>query len=139
MTDQISSDAEPTVNASHLDAFHTLRRILEEIEVGEHLFPRPCRNCQRTFHSFSEYLLDTVPIGNTFKDYTADMGKPYAMVYRHCICANTLVMTLTADTFPSLERFVAALRKEAARCGREPGEVAGEFTEWLQDCLCRSE
>jgi hypothetical protein len=84
---------------------------------NEALFPKGCRSCGEEFRTLSEYLCLTVPKGHVFEDYSKIMKKPYTMVYRHCICGNTLVLVLTEDVFPDLNKFWSNMRDVAEEKG----------------------
>jgi len=99
------------------------------IDKSEELFPKQCRTCGASFLSFSDYLSATVPKGHSWQDCEEVMGKPFTMMYRHCACGNTLVLTLTDQTFPALRELWSMLRDEAEKSGRPLDEVVGEFSE----------
>jgi len=99
------------------------------IDKSEKLFPKQCRTCGTSFLSLSEYLSATVPKGHSWQDCEEVMGKPFTMMYRHCTCGNTLVLTLTEKTFPTLRDLWSMLRDEAEKSGRPLDEVVGEFSE----------
>lgn len=70
------------------------------------------------------------------------MKKPYTMIYRHCRCGNTLVLTITEDIFPGLQDFWIMIKHEAEVSGREMKEIIAEFAEeWeislLENHPCR--
>lgn len=92
------------------------------------LFPKKCRVCNKEFHRFSEYLCATTPKGHVFEDCKEVMGKPFTMMYRHCPCGNTLVLSLTEQTFPKLDLMWSMLRDEATASKRPLQEVVKEFS-----------
>jgi hypothetical protein len=104
-------------------------RLLARMNTNDKLFPKPCRACGTTFDSFAEYLSATIPKGHTWEDCEEVMRKPFTMLYRHCTCGNTLVLTLTEDTFPSLREFWAMLREEAELSQRPLNDVVKDFAE----------
>ena len=83
---------------------------------NEALFPKGCRSCGEEFRTLSEYLCLTVPKGHVFEDYSKIMKKPYTMVYRHCICGNTLVLVTHGRCF---SRFKQVLVKHEGCCRRK--------------------
>jgi hypothetical protein len=93
------------------------------------LFPKACRVCGRNFHTLSEYVSETKPKSHVFEDCSEIMKMPFTMVYRHCTCGNTLVMTFTQENFPALDFFWSVLREEALRSERTLTSVVSEFSE----------
>jgi hypothetical protein len=53
------------------------------------------------------------------------------MLYRHCTCGNTLVLSLTEKIFPELNAFWEMLQKEASESGRSLKEVVADFARQL--------
>lgn len=104
-------------------------KLLAQMDRNEKLFPKPCRACGTTFDSFAEYLSATVPKGHTWEDCEEVMKKPFTMLYRHCTCGNTLVLSLTEETFPMLREFWAMLHAEAEKSQRPLKDVVKEFSE----------
>jgi len=104
-------------------------KLLVLMDKSDKLFPKPCRACGTTFDSFAEYLCATIPKGHTWEDCEEVMNKPYTMLYRHCTCGNTLVLTLTLDTFPMLRELWAMLRQEAEKSQRPLNDVVKDFAE----------
>lgn len=110
-------------------------KFLKEFETvfrHERLFPKDCRTCGRTFRTLAEYLLNTVPKGHSFEDCEETMRQPYTMTYRHCSCGNTLVLTLTEETYPYLRELWSMLHEKASRSGRPINEVVREFSDQWQ-------
>ncbi|MBI4965525.1 MAG: hypothetical protein HY913_19770 [Desulfomonile tiedjei] len=99
------------------------------INKNEKLFPKQCRTCGTSFPSLADYLCATVPKAHSWQDCEEVMGKPFTMLYRHCTCGNTLVLTLTEETFPMLRELWSMLRNEAEKNGRPLDQVVGEFSE----------
>jgi hypothetical protein len=101
------------------------------LHVGENgdLFPKQCRACKRVFESYAQYLRQTIPKRHVMEDCSDVMRKPYTMLYRHCLCGNTLVLSLTDESYPLLDEMWAALRAEAERTGKALESVVGEFRE----------
>jgi hypothetical protein len=56
------------------------------------------------------------------------MGRPFTMMYRHCPCGNTLILTFTEEILPALDEFWGMLRREAERAGLPLRQVVGEFS-----------
>jgi hypothetical protein len=104
-------------------------KLLVLIDKNEQLFPKQCRTCGTSFDSLSDYLCATVPKAHSWQDCEEVMGKPFTMMYRHCTCGNTLVLTLTEATFSRLHELWSMLREEAEKNGRSLNEVAQEFSE----------
>jgi hypothetical protein len=92
------------------------------------LFPKECRTCGRTFHDYSHYVHETTPKGHTMEDCQETMGIPFTMIYRHCYCGNTLVLTLKRENFSALERFWVMLKKHAESTGEDLKVVVAEFS-----------
>ncbi len=103
--------------------------LLMRINTSDALFPKECRACGKRFRSLSEYVCTTAPKAHTFEDCHEVMHKPFTMVYRHCTCGNTLVLSLTEQNFPHLKDFWTMLQREAEETGRPLHAVVTEFTE----------
>ena len=101
--------------------------LLEGIDRDQRLFPKACRVCGREFSSFPEYVKGTSPRRHVFEDCREVMGRPFTMMYRHCPCGNTLILTLTDDIVPGLDQLWRMLHREAEETGRTLREVVGEF------------
>jgi len=101
------------------------------LHLGENgiLFPKKCRACERVFESYAQYLRQTTPKRHVMEDCSDVMRKPYTMLYRHCLCGNTLVLSLTEESFPLLDELWAALRAEAGQTGKPLESVVSEFRE----------
>jgi len=102
---------------------------LAGINSTEKLFPKACRTCGKVFPSFGHYLIDTIPKAHSFEDCEEVMGSPFTMIYRHCGCGNTLVLTLTLDNFPLLDELWIMLREEAEIRGEPLPVVVRAFAE----------
>jgi hypothetical protein len=124
----VTGSAEET-EESYDGRFLEFIKQLVLIDKSEQLFPKQCRTCGTSFDSLSEYLCATVPKAHSWQDCEEVMGKPFTMMYRHCTCGNTLVLTLTEATFPLLRELWSMLRDEAEKRGRPLDEVVGEFSE----------
>jgi hypothetical protein len=120
-------------NERFLDFF----RLFAEIDEVESLFPKECRVCRTTFAGMAEYCCATHPKGHCFEDCRGMNAAPFMMVYRHCPCGNTLVLTLTEKAFPSLNAFWEMLHHEAEESGRSLKEVVADFADQC-DCYLLS-
>lgn len=103
-------------------------KLLMLIDTSEKLFPKECRTCGKQFRSLSEYLCTTAPKAQTFENCQEVMNKPFTMVYRHCTCGNTLVLTLTDKNFQALDRMWSMLADEAAASSLPLESVVREFS-----------
>ena len=102
-------------------------RLFATIGKDGNLFPKVCNTCGIEYESFSEYLHNTTPVGHALEDCTNVMDVPYTMQYRNCPCGSTLVLVLTDETFPVLERFWQTLKEVAEESGRPLKEVVNQF------------
>ena len=79
----------------------------------------------------SHFLLCTMPKGHGMEDCADVMSKPYTMVYRHCGCGNTLVLTLTAEHTLVLEDFWRDMKRLSESTEDPMREVLEKFVaEW---------
>jgi hypothetical protein len=117
------------IKAEYNGRFLEFIRLLVSIDKSEQLFPKQCRTCGTSFLSLSDYLCATIPKGHSWQDCEEVMGKPFTMIYRHCTCGNTLVLTLTEKSFPMLRDLWSMLADEAKKSGKPLDEVVGEFSE----------
>jgi hypothetical protein len=111
------------------ERFLEFLRGLAAIGKDDKLFPKDCRTCGKTYHSFPQYLCATTPKGHGFEDESDVMNRPFTMVYRHCPCGNTLVLTLTQDTFPLLDKMWAMLKEVAEERDQPLRQVVSKFVE----------
>ncbi len=88
-----------------------------ELYDRDGLFPKHCRACGEEFRNMGEYFCLTNPKGHVMEDCSKVMGRPYTMIYRHCLCGNTLVLVLTEETFPLLNEFWAMMRDLSEEIG----------------------
>ncbi len=116
-------------HGEHEKRFLEFMRLLAEIGKDEKLFPKDCRTCGRQFASFPQYLCATTPKGHSLEDCSEVMHRPFTMVYRHCPCGNTLVLTLTRETFPMLDKMWAMLKHVAEERDQTLQEVVSQFVE----------
>ena len=104
-------------------------RLLAEMNSNESLFPRECRVCGTKFRNVAEYCCATKPKGHCFEDCRElTSSHPFMMLYRHCTCGNTLVLSITASAFPDLDSFWQMLHDEANDSGRGLKEVIAKFS-----------
>jgi len=97
--------------------------------IGDHekLFPKYCKTCGKSYNSFEDYVLDTVAKAHCLEDCSDVMGRPYTMMYRHCGCGNTLVLSITDEELPVLEDFWAAVARNSEASGRSPKSIVLDF------------
>lgn len=129
MSDNDGGYDEP--QGSYNPRFVEFFQMLASLEGKSGLFPKNCRTCGRGFHSFEDFAVNTEPKAHVFEDGSDVMGSPYTMVYRHCSCGNTLVLTLTDGSFPELDRLWETLNQESERTGKTLKEVTLDFREQL--------
>jgi hypothetical protein len=121
-------------NNPHFSEYIELFRSIDDTEL---LFPKPCRACGRNFGSISDYIGYTSPKGHSIEDASSVMQKPFTMMYRHCACGNTLVLTFTEAIFPQLGDFWSMVEQEAEETGKTVQEVVQEFMEqWERTVRC---
>lgn len=104
-------------------------KIFAAIGSDKNLFPKQCCTCGQEYRNFPEYLHGTAPVGHGLEDCTDVMQVPYTLQYRNCACGSTLVLALTDDTFPILERFWQTLKQASEESGRPLRHVVAEFRE----------
>ncbi|MEW6351312.1 MAG: hypothetical protein AB1646_19845 [Thermodesulfobacteriota bacterium] len=102
------------------------RRMYSSKEL-ERLFPKRCAVCGKEYPSFGAFVGSTTPKGEVFQDAASVMDRAFTMVYRHCTCSNTLVVTLTEEAFPMIDGMWDLLREEAEESGKDLKEVTKEF------------
>jgi hypothetical protein len=110
--------------APHFEEFISL---LSGIKDHEKLFPKTCKACGGEFRSLGEYLCKTKPKGHVFDDCSKVMKRPFTMIYRHCVCGNTLVLSLTSEILPELERFWSMIAAVAEELDVPVTEVVTDF------------
>jgi hypothetical protein len=119
---------ESTNSACDLDPrFAEHVRMIAELERNEKLFPKKCMTCTTVFPGLSSYIRDTVPKEHVLEDCKRVMRKPYTMMYRHCGCGNTLILTLTEDILPDLDSMWEMLNRVAAEDDKPLREVVRTF------------
>lgn len=118
--------------AEELDRLNgDLTRFIElfaHIGMHEKLFPKYCKTCGRKYASFLDYVLDTVAKTHCLEDCSDVMGRPYTMMYRHCGCGNTLVLSITDEVLPALDEFWEAIARHAETSGRSPKSIVLDFS-----------
>ncbi len=97
--------------------------------IGQHdkLFPKYCKTCGKKYASFRDYVVDTIAKAHCLEDCSDVMGRPYTMMYRHCGCGNTLVLSITDAELPALEEFWHAVATVAEISGRDPKSIVLDF------------
>jgi len=110
-------------------------RAFAAIDAHPALFPKECRTCGRVFKTFADYLRETKPKGHVLEDCSDVMRRTYTMMYRHCPCGNTLVLSVTGDVMPELDDFWGAVAQEAETEGRTVREVVKTFSEVCDDLI----
>jgi len=86
------------------------------------LFPRKCKNCNREFVSFKDFLLNTRPVGEVMS-WDADSGdwrpkQPLGiMAHANCQCGSTLVISSERMSLLRLWRLMLWVRLESHRRG----------------------
>jgi len=98
------------------------------IGADKRLFPKKCNVCGKIYRSFPEYVLATIPKGHCLEDCREVMKKPFTMMYRHCKCGNTLVLSVTDEIFPRLNEFWAAMGEESEKTGLPLRSVPLDFS-----------
>ena len=118
---------------------HTFAQLMELFALigsDEKLFPKPCRTCGKSYESFADFVTGTVAKGHCLEDCSEVMGKPFTMMYRHCECGNTLVLSLTDEVFPHLKHFWDTMMQEAEERGIPLRSVVLEFANSCESHLC---
>ncbi|HMK33713.1 MAG TPA: hypothetical protein VK463_01510 [Desulfomonilaceae bacterium] len=132
------SPREENAGGEYNERFLEFMRLFADMDTDENLFPRECRVCGTHFGSIREYFCATIPKGHCFENYCkpgADSG--FMLLYRHCKCGNTLVLTLKEKEFPELNSFWQMLREEADDSERSLKEVVSDFADQC-DCYLLS-
>jgi hypothetical protein len=115
-------------------------KLLTSLEENNKLFPKECRVCGRSYGRLSSYVRHTFPKAHVMEDCADTMKKPFTMMYRHCSCGNTLVMSLTEDIFPELDDLWAMLRSEAEATNKPLKTVVEQFVDqWDHYVITRSQ
>ncbi len=117
--------------------FLEFMKLFGRVDAVAGLFPRECRVCRTMFASVEEYCGATSPKGHCFEDCRSFNATPVMMLYRHCTCGNTLVLTLTEEEFPGLDSFWQMLQDEAEESGRSVKEVAADFADQCDRYMLR--
>lgn len=117
-------------------------KLFARINYNKKLFPKSCRTCGKTFERLADYVCMTIPKRHSLQDCRAVMGMPFTMMYRHCTCGNTLVLTFTEESYPSLDDLWTMLRKESVDSGKKLEDVTEDFVDQLElfmSGLCEAE
>jgi hypothetical protein len=112
-----------------LPQFEEFMSLLAGIEQHEELFPKTCKTCGEQFKNLGEYLRKTKPKGHVFEDGSKVMKRPFTMIYRHCACGNTLILTLTSEILPDFQNFWSMMAGVARECDMPLTQVVGQFAE----------
>lgn len=91
------------------------------------VFPKRCKNCGRTYRTFSEYMKATTPLDQSLENYESIQNTPYTIQYRNCSCGSTLALAFTEENFPMIREFWAALYEEARETGNSLRDVINRF------------
>ncbi len=91
------------------------------------LFPKYCRTCGRKYNDFVDYVVGTVAKAHCLEDCSEVMGRPFTMMYRHCRCGNTLVLTITDEEMPSLDDFWEAVARTSEACQKPRKSILLDF------------
>ncbi len=116
-----------TTDRSRDEQFLHFIRLFEGIKSHKKLFPKECRVCGKKFASYPEYVRDTFPKAHMLEDCSEVMKRGFTMMYRHCECGNTLILTFTDEILPALDEFWCMLRREADRSGQPLRQVVKDF------------
>lgn len=117
--------------AEELDALNgDLLRFMEfffSIGSHENLFPKYCKTCGKKYQNFMDYVSGTIAKAHCLEDCSDVMGRPYTMMYRHCQCGNTLVLSITDAELPVIQDFWNAVARTSEARGVSPKSVVLEF------------
>lgn len=123
------------IDSEYKPEYRKFIRLFRGIETNEKLFPKECKTCGKTFRTYSHFIAETIPKGHVLEDCKDVMKTPFTMMYRHCMCGNTLVLTLTEETSPWIDDFWEMLNEEAERTGKPIRTVVAEFTEQCDEII----
>lgn len=130
-----SPPSQQTIDIQYNEHFLEYMKVLAETETIASLFPRECRVCRTTFADLSEYCCATIQRAHCFEDCRRLSSEPFMMLYRHCTCGNTLVVTITEKVFPELNAFWEMLQHEAEESNRSLKEVVADFARQFDSYL----
>ncbi len=88
-------------------------KLLEKLNNSKIIPPKECRACGKVYCDLDQYIRDTEAKSQTMEDAGGVMNKAFTMLYRNCSCGNTLILTLTGETFPEITDFWTMIRDEA--------------------------
>lgn len=101
------------------------------INNDKRLFPKRCRTCGKKYPSLYDYIHETESKGQSMEDAGETFGKPFTMIYRNCSCGNTLVISITDETLPSIDDFWEAMRHLTETYGQPVRDIVEAFMdEW---------
>jgi hypothetical protein len=101
-------------------------------------FPKVCSNCQHSYLSLREYLLNTDHVGSAIP-YDAELGnwnplRPIGTAtYANCPCGNTMALTSKGMPLPQLWSLLNWARVETKKRGMTPKELLN----YLRDEICK--
>jgi hypothetical protein len=133
MADHSSSRKE--TDFEYNASYRKFIRLFKEIEENAKLFPKECKTCGKGFRTYSQFISETIPKGHVMEDCKDVMQTPFTMMYRHCMCGNTLVLTLTEETSPWLDELWEMLEAEAERTGKPIRSIVEEFTKQCDEII----
>ena len=106
-------------------------KLLEQLNKSGKIPAKECRACGKVYCDLYQYIWDTEAKAQTMEDAGGVMDKAFTMLYRNCSCGNTLVLTLTGDTFPEITDFWNAMRLQAESGHESLKEVVTSFmSDW---------
>jgi hypothetical protein len=114
------------------DEFMWYIRRFATLGSEDNLFPKECRVCGKTFGNFSQYCRKTLPKGKGFEEFRSRSGdRHFTMLYRHCVCGNTLALIITEETLPGLDSFWEMVQGRAQGSDCTVEEVLADFMDQL--------
>jgi hypothetical protein len=131
----LSYPPQPTDNTQYNENFLEYIKLFVETNAVAMLFPRECRVCGTTFADLVEYCCATSPRAHCFEDCRGLGAAPFMMLYRHCTCGNTLVLSITEKAFPWLNTFWEMLQEEAEESKRSLKAVVADFAKQFETYL----
>jgi PAS domain S-box-containing protein len=107
----------------------------------ESLFPRPCSACGRQYLSFSEYVIQTTPVGAPvrFQDRQHPGELLDTLSLANCACGSTLSVTCGDLASAEYRAFVATLQADAARTGLTEVELLTRLRDRIRQSVQEQE
>lgn len=93
--------------------FQKFIELMAQLNTSGKIPAKECRACGKTYCDLHQYIWETEAKAQSMEDAGGVMGKPFTMMYRNCSCGNTLVLTLTDQNFPELDKFWDMIRQES--------------------------